>query len=68
MSISANDFMEQLDVAGHTALETPESQVIDTCLMMGSNDSEIIEQNFEMAQNEQQPDYDATPTMGFEPS
>jgi len=68
MSISATEFLSQLEEAGHTALGPPGSPIIDTCNMMGSNDSEIIEQNFDVAQNEQQPDYDATPTMGFEPS
>lgn len=66
MTISANDFLEQLEMSGFTALGPPESPVVETCAMMGAMEAEKIEQNFKVEQNNQKPDLGATPAMGFE--
>ncbi len=68
MTITAAEFLSQLEQAGVNALRPPESPVTETCAIMGALETSQIEQSFEAGQNDQSLDQDATPTMGFEPS
>ncbi len=67
MNMTASDLLEKLEMAGVTAMGAPNSPVVETCQMMGSQ-SCIDEQNFEVGLEEQQPEVASAPTMGFEPS
>ena len=66
MTITAIDFLAQLEASGVSAtVGAPESPVTETCQMMGS-ESVINEETFDMAQTEPEPaqEPDVSVTMG----